>query len=98
MISTSRTSQNLRLLFSHLGLLPSPPIFFWSPVRWQVPEGLSRRLAPILHLVDAAARMQLIAEGQVAAIVPFDLQKKLLLTLYKGEAALAARRDAMISM
>ena len=42
--------------------------------------------------------MQLIAEGQVAAIVPFDLQKKLLLTLYKGEAALAARRDAMISM
>ena len=61
---------------------------------WQVPEGLSRRLAPTLHLVDVAACMQLTAVGQVAAIVPFVyLKNKQHMTLYKGDAALAARRE-----
>ena len=46
-----------------------------------------------MHLVDVAARMQLTAVGQVAAIVPFVFQQKQKMTLYKGEAALAARRE-----
>ena len=46
-----------------------------------------------MHLVDVATRMQLTAVGQVAAIVPFVFQLKRMLTLYKGAAALAARRD-----
>ena len=46
-----------------------------------------------MHLVDVATRMQLTAVGQVAAIVPFVFQQKRMLTLYKGEAALAARRE-----
>jgi hypothetical protein len=37
--------------------------------------------------------MQLTAAGQVAAIVPFMSREKRMLTLYKGDAALAARRD-----
>ena len=58
----------------------------------QVPEGLSASLARVMHLVDAATRMQLAATGQVAACVPFEYKKKQKMTLYKGEAALAARR------
>ena len=37
--------------------------------------------------------MQLIVAGQVAAIVPFMSREKRMQTLYKGEAALAARRE-----
>jgi len=37
--------------------------------------------------------MQLIAAGQVAAIVPFVSREKRHMILYKGDAALAARRD-----
>ena len=59
---------------------------------WQVPAGLSRTLAPTFHLVDVAARMQL-AVGPVGAIVPFMSREKRMLTLYKGDAALAARRE-----
>ena len=46
-----------------------------------------------MHLVDAATRMQLASTGQVAACVPFLYQKnKQKMTLYKGDAALDARR------
>ena len=45
-----------------------------------------------MHLVDVATRMQLAATGQVAAGVPFLYQKKQKMTLYKGDAALEARR------
>ena len=37
--------------------------------------------------------MRLKAQGQVAAIVPFATKSRVKMTLYKGEAALAARRD-----
>ena len=37
--------------------------------------------------------MQLTAVGQVAAIVPFLFKQKQKMTLYKGDAALAARRE-----
>ena len=60
---------------------------------WQAPTGLSSVLASTLHLVDVAARMQLTAAGQVAAIVPFATNRRVKMTLYKGDAALAARRD-----
>ena len=60
---------------------------------WQAPTGLSSVLASTLYLVDVAARMRLTAVGQVAAIVPFVSREKRHMTLYKGEAALAARRD-----
>ena len=88
----SSTFQNLLLPFSHL-LEPSHAFCACAVRWWQVPEGLSRRLAPTLHLVDVAACMQLTAVGQVAAIVPFLFKQKQKMTLYKGEAALAARRE-----
>ena len=51
-------------------------------------------LASTLHLVDVAACMQLTAVGQVAAVVPvMYLKNKQQMALYKGEAALAARRE-----
>ena len=65
---------------------------------WQAPTGLSSVLASTLHLVDVAARMQLTAVGQVAAIVPFVFQQKQKMTLYKGEAALAARREVALKL
>ena len=37
--------------------------------------------------------MQLTAQGQVAACVPFATYSRVKMTLYKGEAALAARRE-----
>ena len=45
-----------------------------------------------MHLVDVATRMQLAATGQVAACVPFLYQKKLTMTIYKGEEALQPPR------
>ena len=37
--------------------------------------------------------MQLMAQGQVAACVPFATKSRIKMTLYKGEAVLAARRE-----
>ena len=62
----------------------------------QVPEGLIGELAKAFHFVDVAAGMKLAAEGKVAHIVPFK-HNGVKMTLYKGEAALAARR-AVASM
>ena len=44
-----------------------------------------------MHLVDALARVQLTASGQLASSVPIVYQGKKM-TLLKGDAALAARR------
>ena len=60
---------------------------------WQAPTGLSSVLASTFHLVDATARMQLTAVGLVAACVPFTTNSRVKMTLYKGDAALAARRE-----
>ena len=50
----------------------------------QVPDGLSCRLSPTFHLVDAATRMQLASTGRVAACVPFKFKANQKMTLYKG--------------
>ena len=55
--------------------------------------GLSASLAHTFHTVEMAARMQLMAQGQVAACVPFATKSRIKMTLYKGEAVLAARRE-----
>ena len=57
------------------------------------PDNLPPSLANTLYLIDVTARMQLAAFGQVAAIVPFVYRKKRKMTLYRGDAALAARRN-----
>ena len=58
---------------------------------WQVPNGLSDRLAREFHLVEAATRMQLASMGKVAHSVPFT-KGKTKMTVYKGDAALETRR------
>ena len=56
----------------------------------QVPEGLPRTLAPEFHYVDVAAGLKLAAEGKVAHVVHFKHHGQMM-TLYKGDEALAAR-------
>ena len=55
------------------------------------PHCLANRLAPTFHIVETCNRMQLASMGKVAHSVPF-VKGKTKMTLYKGEAALAARR------
>ena len=57
----------------------------------QVPEGLPRTLAPEFHYVDVAAGLKLAAEGKAAHVVHFKHHGQVM-TLYKGDEALAARR------
>tara|TARA_B110001452_G_scaffold60840_1_gene47490 strand:+ start:126 stop:560 length:435 start_codon:yes stop_codon:yes gene_type:complete len=58
-----------------------------------VPEELnSPVLASTFHLIEAATRMHLASMGQMATCVLFEYKKKTKMTLYKGDAALAARR------
>ena len=60
--------------------------------RSQVPDGLeSPELRKVFHYVDVAAGMKLAAEGNAAHAVPFK-HHGVKMTLYKGEAALKARR------
>jgi hypothetical protein len=89
MIQSHRSLSNLLE-----SLIPSF-VFSHLPCRscWQVPVGLSASLAHTFHTVEMAARMQLMAQGQVAACVPFATKSRIKMTLYKGEAVLAARRE-----
>ena len=93
MIQSHRSLSNLleslipSFVFSHL---PCPSC-------WQVPVSLSASLAHSFHTVEMAARMRLKAQGQVAACVPFATNRRVKMTLYKGEAALAARREVACS-
>ena len=57
----------------------------------QVPEGLPRTLAPEFHHVDVAAGLKLAAEGKAAHVIHFKHNGQMM-TLYKGDEALAARR------
>ena len=62
--------------------------------RSQAPDGLvAGPLRAAFHYVDVAAGMKLAAEGKVAHVVPFK-HHGVKMTLYKGEAALEARRTA----
>ena len=57
----------------------------------QAPKGLPKRLASVLHLVEASVRTYLVGLGMHAASVPFEYEG-VKMVLLKGEAALAARR------
>ena len=57
----------------------------------QAPKGLPKRLASVLHLVEASVRTYLVGLGMHAASVPFQYEG-VKMVLLKGEAALAARR------
>ena len=57
----------------------------------QAPKGLPKRLASVLHLVEASVRTYLVGLGMQAASVPF-VHDHTKMTLLKGEAALEARR------
>ena len=57
----------------------------------KAPAGLAPVLAPVMHLVDALVRMRLLADD-TAMSVPFETRAGKM-SLLKGDAALAARRQ-----